>query len=86
MIRLVRRDVAPFEDVRAQLEANQAMSVFDEWFTEQLGTTSVDVNPRFGRFDQDTGQVLPIRSTAQEPAGGSGSTGSTGSTGSNAGS
>jgi len=30
--------------------------------------------------------VLPIRSTAQEPAGGSGSTGSTGSTGSNAGS
>jgi hypothetical protein len=37
------------------------------------------VNPRFGRFDQDTGEVLPIRSTAEEPAGGSGSTGSTGS-------
>ena len=33
-----------------------------------------------------TGQVLPIRSTAQEPAGGSGSSGATGSTGSNAGS
>ena len=79
VIRLVRRDVARFEDVRPQLEANQATTVFDEWFTEQLGTTSVDVNPRFGRFDHDTGQVLPIRSTAQEPAGGSGSTGSTGS-------
>jgi foldase protein PrsA len=89
VIRLVRRDVAPFEDVRPQLEANQANTVFDDWFTEQLGTTSVDVNPRFGRFDHDTGQVLPIRSTAQEPAGGSGSTGATGatgSTGSNAGS
>ena len=49
--------------------------MFDDWFIEQLGTTSVDVNPRFGRFDHDTGQVLPIRSTAQEPAGGSGSTG-----------
>ena len=86
VIHLVRRDVAPFEDVRAQLEANQAPTVFNDWFTEQLGTTSVVVNPRFGRFDQDTGEVLPIRSTAQEPAGGSGSTGSTGSTGSNAGS
>jgi foldase protein PrsA len=86
VIRLVRRDVAPFEDVRPQLEANQGNSVFDEWFTQQLGTTSVDVNPRFGRFDHDTGEVLPIRSTAQEPAGGSGSTGATGSTGSNAGS
>jgi peptidyl-prolyl cis-trans isomerase C len=79
VIHLVRRDVAPFEDVRPQLEASQAMTAFDDWFIEQLGTTSVDVNPRFGRFDHDTGQVLPIRSTAQEPAGGSGSTGSTGS-------
>ena len=86
VIHLVRRDVAPFEDVRPQLEANQAGTVFNDWFTEQLGTTNVEVNPRFGRFDQDTGEVLPIRSTAQEPAGGSGSTGSTGSTGSNAGS
>jgi foldase protein PrsA len=79
VIHLVRRDVAPFEDVRPQLEANQAPTVFNDWFTEQLGTTNVEVNPRFGRFDQDTGEVLPIRSTAQEPAGGSGSTGSTGS-------
>jgi foldase protein PrsA len=89
VIHLVRRDVAQFEDVRPQLEANQAPTVFNDWFTEQLGTTNVEVNPRFGRFDQDTGEVLPIRSTAQEPAGGSGSTGSTGptgSTGSNAGS
>jgi foldase protein PrsA len=86
VIHLVRRDVSSFEDVRAQLEANQAGTVFNDWFTERLGTTSVEVNPRFGRFDQDTGEVLPIRSTAQEPAGGSGSTGSTGSTGSNAGS
>ena len=79
MIHLVRRDVAPFEDVRDQLQANQTGPVFDDWFTEQLGTTNVEVNPRFGRFDHDTGEVLPIRSTAQEPAGGSSSNGSTGS-------
>jgi foldase protein PrsA len=86
VIHLVRRDVAPFEDVRDQLQANQTGPVFNDWFTQQLGTTTIEVNPRFGRFDRDTGEVLPIRSTAQEPAGGSGSTGSTGSTGSNAGS
>jgi parvulin-like peptidyl-prolyl isomerase len=80
VIYLVRRDVAPFADVRDQLEANQTGTVFDDWFTEQLGTTNVEVNPRFGRFDQATGEILPIRSTAQEPAGGSGSTGATGST------
>lgn len=86
VIHLVRRDVAPFEDVRDQLQANQTGPVFNDWFTEQLGTTNVEVNPRFGRFDRDTGEVLPIRSTAQEPAAGSGSTGSTGSSGPNAGS
>ena len=75
VIRLVRRDVAPFEDVRDQLRANEIGAVFDEWFNEQLGITNVEVNPRFGRFDTETGQVLPIRSTAQEPAGGTGSTG-----------
>ena len=82
VIHLVRRDVAPFVDVRDQLAANQSGPVFDDWFTERLGTTNIEVNPRFGRFDRDTGEVLPIRSTAQEPAGGSGSTGATGSTGS----
>ncbi|HZN42502.1 MAG TPA: peptidylprolyl isomerase, partial [Actinomycetota bacterium] len=91
VIRLVRRDVAPFEDVRDQLRANEIDAVFDEWFNEQLGITNVEVNPRFGRFDRQTGQVLPIRSTAQEPAGGTGSTGgtsgaTTGSTGSTSGS
>jgi len=82
VIHLVRRDVAPFEDVRDQLAANQTGPVFNDWFTEQLGTTNIEVNPRFGRFDQDTGEVLPIRSTAEEPAGGSGAAGSTGTTGS----
>ena len=80
VIHLVRRDVARFEDVRDQLEANQTGTVFNDWFSEQLGITGVDVNPRFGRFDAKTGQVLPVRSTAQEPAGGSGSTGAAGST------
>ncbi len=83
VIYLVRRDVAPFEDVRDQLQASQTGTVFNDWFSEQLGVTNVEVNPRFGRFDTGTGQVLPIRSTAQE--GGAGSTSVTGSTASTTG-
>jgi PPIC-type PPIASE domain len=81
VIYLVTEDVAAFDDVREQLAASQGGSVFDDWFAEQLDTIEVDVNPRFGRFDPMTGQVLPVRSTAEEsaetgPRGGTGSAGS----------
>jgi PPIC-type PPIASE domain len=72
VIYLMKKDVPAFDDVREQLVTSQTPSIFGDWFAEQLDTTSVDVNPRFGRFDPKTGQVLPVRSTA-------GSTGSTGS-------
>ena len=78
VIYLKTKDVAPFDDVREQLMASQGGSVFNDWFAEQLDATPVDVNPRFGRFDPKTGQVLPVRSTAGE----SGQTGATGGTGS----
>lgn len=41
--------------------ANQALL---EWFREQLGTLDVQVNPRFGRLDVETGQVEPATSTS----------------------
>lgn len=78
VIYVMKKDVAAFDDVREQLTASQTGSIFEDWFAEQLDTTEVDVNPRFGRFDPKTGQVLPVRSTAQE----SGQTGATGGTGS----
>jgi parvulin-like peptidyl-prolyl isomerase len=80
VIYLETKDVAPFDDVRESLAASlsQSGSIFNDWFAEQIDSTTVDVNPRFGRFDPKTLLVLPVRSTA-----GSGSTGSTGgSTGS----
>lgn len=69
VIHLVREDVAPFEDVREQLQASEAGGAFEAWFFEQVEATDIDVNPRFGRFDSDTGNVLPIRSTANDPTG-----------------
>ena len=69
VIRLVRRDVAPFEDAREQLRAAQVVPVFEAWLLEQLEVTGIEVNPRFGRLDPSTGQVLAVRSTADEPSG-----------------
>jgi hypothetical protein len=75
VIRLVRRDVEPFEDVVDQLRAREAGTVFQEWLVEQLGSTDIEVNPRFGRLDERTGVVLPVRSTEDEPTGASSPTG-----------
>ena len=69
VIYFVRSDVAPFADVREQLLAEQSPPVFDAWFREQVDATTIDVNPRFGRYDLDTLEVVPVRSTADEPAG-----------------
>jgi hypothetical protein len=37
---------------------------FQDWFSQQLSTGDIDVNPRFGRLDPKTGQIVPISSTA----------------------
>ena len=64
VIELVRRDVAPFEDVRDQLSAQQGPQVFGEWLRGRYASFDIEVNPRYGRLDETTGEVLPIRSTA----------------------
>jgi foldase protein PrsA len=74
VIRMVSREVAPFEDVEEQLRAGGAGQVFQDWMLEQLDSTEIDVNPRFGRLDTETGEVVAVRSTAaggeeEQPAG-----------------
>jgi parvulin-like peptidyl-prolyl isomerase len=77
VIELIRRDVAPFEEVRDQLAAQQGAQVFDDWLVERYDATDIEVNPRYGRLDDETRQVVAIRSTAD----GAGATGATGGTG-----
>jgi foldase protein PrsA len=66
VIRMVSREVQPFEDVEEQLRSGNAGRVFQEWMLERLDSTDIDVNPRFGRLDTETGEVVAIRSTAAE--------------------
>jgi hypothetical protein len=37
---------------------------FQDWLTKRVKQADVFVNPRFGRFDRKTGEVVPITSTA----------------------
>ena len=66
VIRMVSREVAPFEDVEEQLRAGSAGQVFQDWMLGELDSTDIDVNPRFGRLDPETGEVVAVRSTAAE--------------------
>jgi hypothetical protein len=37
---------------------------FQQWFSERLRASDIDVNPRFGRLDRRSGRIVPINSTA----------------------
>jgi foldase protein PrsA len=64
IIQLVSVDVQPFDQVRDQLAGPLRAKAFTDWLQEQLGSHRITVNPKYGRFDPSTGQVVPIRSTA----------------------
>jgi hypothetical protein len=37
---------------------------FQHWLSDRVAHADISVNPRFGRFDPTTGDVVPITSTA----------------------
>jgi foldase protein PrsA len=74
VLQLVRRDLAPFDDVREQISAQEGPRVFDEWLRERYEELGIDVNPRYGRLDPESGEVVVIRSTGDGEAGPTGAT------------
>jgi len=67
VIRLLRHDVAAFDEVRDQLVAQQGGAGFAEWLDERYRQLVVEVNPRYGRLDPETHEVVAVRSTAEDP-------------------
>lgn len=47
------------EEIRAQLEQGKTAEVFQERLQERSQTATVTVNPRFGTWNEETGQVDP---------------------------
>jgi foldase protein PrsA len=64
IIQLVGVQVQPFDQVSEQLAGPLRAKAFTDWLQEQLGSSQITVNPKYGRFDPSTGNVVPIRSTA----------------------
>jgi len=78
VIELNSREQASFADIRDQLVAQIEQQVFQDWLTERAEALDVEVNPRYGRFDPDSGNITPIRSS--DPSAASGPSGASGTT------
>jgi hypothetical protein len=66
VIRMVDKQVQSFDEVKASLIDSRAIVEFNSWLREQVETQGVDVNPKYGRFDTETLQVVRISSTESD--------------------
>jgi peptidyl-prolyl cis-trans isomerase C len=67
VIHVIDRQLQPFEAVRPQLVGELRGRVFTEWLLERVGLAEIQVNPRYGFFDEDSGTVIERRSTSPAP-------------------
>lgn len=63
VIRMVDKQVQSFDEVKAVLIESRSIEEFNAWMREQVQAEGVDVNPKYGRFDTETLQVVRISST-----------------------
>jgi foldase protein PrsA len=61
------RQAQPFEDVQADLLEEVRGQVFTSWLLGRVEGAEIRVNPRYGYFDEASGQVLERTSTSPEP-------------------
>jgi parvulin-like peptidyl-prolyl isomerase len=55
------RDAPQFESIRPQLVGELQGQVFAEWLLDRLREAEIRVNPSYGVFDPDTGEVVASR-------------------------
>jgi SurA N-terminal domain len=60
----IQADVVAALPAPAPSDAQARDQAFQAWLTDRVAHAQVSVNPRFGRFNRSTGEVLPITSTA----------------------
>jgi foldase protein PrsA len=58
VIRVTGRRTRPFEEVSDEIRAQVGAEAFDEWLAAALADAEVDVNPRYGEFDPESGRVV----------------------------
>jgi foldase protein PrsA len=63
VIHMVKKQVVPYAQARAQLLREAEITAFSDWLRSQIDAGQVDVNPSFGRYDRGALQVVRITST-----------------------
>lgn len=67
VILVQERTAIPFEEARDRLLQELAPQIFMEWMLDRLRSLTVRVNPRYGTFDEETGEVVPRNATTPLP-------------------
>jgi parvulin-like peptidyl-prolyl isomerase len=63
VIHLVDKQVIPFDQARDKILEKEASTEFPAWVRDRLTQGGIELDPRYGRFDIDNLEVVPIRST-----------------------
>lgn len=64
VIRLIAKRVTPFAQVRDELRRQLSAETFEQWVRAAWTDGDIEVNPRYGRFDARTGQVVSVTTNA----------------------
>ncbi|MBA3690579.1 MAG: peptidylprolyl isomerase [Actinobacteria bacterium] len=64
VIRLVSKTVQSFADAKGTLAQQQGTQAFDTWLIDAVTAAQVSVNPKYGRFNAETGTVDAVSTTA----------------------
>ena len=64
IIMLISADVQPFDQVKDQLLSQMSGQAFQVWLQDRLKNAAITVNPKYGKLDPATGEIVPITSTA----------------------
>lgn len=67
VIHVLERQAEPFEAAREQLLQEVRGDVFTGWLLARIGEAEIRVNPRYGFFDEASGQVLERTSSTPSP-------------------
>ncbi len=73
VIRLISKKIQSFAEAKTTLEQQQGTQAFDAWLTDAAAAATISVNPKYGTYNADTGNVDAVTSTATGSASPSGS-------------
>ena len=67
VVHVIAREEISYETIRERLLDERSGQVFLAWLQERLAAAEVRVNPRYGLFDAEAGQVVERRATTPLP-------------------